>query len=102
MKLPAYFRHAFLAACLCAFALPGVARSADDDMPEGGKQLPAALKDIINHGADLYNSGDRNGCYRLFEGTLLALKAQLANRPDVQKVIEAGLADAASQPSVGH
>jgi hypothetical protein len=96
-------RLACLAICGLALSLTGTARAADDDMPEakGDAKLNAALRDVINRGADLYNSGDRNGCYRLFEGALLAVKAQMAGNPEVIKVIEAGLADAQAQQSVG-
>jgi hemoglobin len=95
------------AACCLALHLAGAARSADDEMPEGGAKksdtkLYDALREIINHGADLYNSGDRNGCYRLFEGVLLGLKFQMAGRPDIVKLIDNGLADANRQPQVGN
>jgi hemoglobin len=100
-------RYALFAACCLALHLAGAARSADDEMPEGGAKksdtkLYDALREIINHGADLYNSGDRNGCYRLFEGVLLGLKFQMSGRPDIVKLIDSGLADANRQPQVGN
>jgi hemoglobin len=99
-------RYAFLAACCFALHLAGPARSADDDMPDvGGKsetKLYQSLREIINHGADLYNAGDRNGAYRLFEGALLALKTQLATRPDIVKLIDTGIADANRERTAGH
>lgn len=39
-----------------------------------------SLGKIINHGADLYNQGDLNGCYRLWEGTLMSLKPLVGDR----------------------
>lgn len=39
-----------------------------------------SLGKIINYGADLYNQGDLNGCYRLWEGTLMSLKPLVGDR----------------------
>ena len=47
--------------------------------PLPNQQLSDLLRDVINQGADLYNGGDRNGCYRLFQGALLVLRAQLSD-----------------------
>jgi hemoglobin len=59
------------------------------------------LRTVINTGADLYNQEfDRAGCYRLYQGSLLTLHPLLSHHPDLQKAIDAGLADAASKPSV--
>jgi hemoglobin len=58
------------------------------------------LKDVINRGADLYNSGDRAACYHLYEGALLALKPLLDHRPDAQKTISTGLSDAERMASI--
>src|SRR5262245_39489144 len=49
------------------------------------------LRDVINRGADLYNAGDTAGCYRLYEGALLALRPLLDHRPELQKSIAQGL-----------
>ena len=88
------------------------------------------LRSIIDHGADLYNKGDWNGCYRLWEGTLMTLKpllgerrlrswaktansdnavymevlkelqSQLRDRPDLKEVIDAALASARQTPQI--
>jgi truncated hemoglobin YjbI len=83
----------------------GAARAADDKPASGSQDSKAldglmhtTLKDVINHGADLYNSGDWNGCYRLWEGTLMSIKPLLAHRPSLQKAIETGLANAQQDP----
>ncbi|HEV3202793.1 MAG TPA: hypothetical protein VGY77_00350, partial [Gemmataceae bacterium] len=52
------------------------------------KGLPVVLRTIINSGADLYNRGDHNGCYRLFQGALMALGPQLDSYPDLKKTID--------------
>jgi hemoglobin len=54
------------------------------------------LRDVINRGADLYNRGDWAGCYRLYEGALMALQPLLEHRPELQKAISDGLAKAES------
>jgi hemoglobin len=64
------------------------------------QQLADTLRDVHNKGAELYNSGDRNGCYRMFQGALLAIKPLLALHPDLQKEIENGMAAADKLPRV--
>lgn len=60
-----------------------------------------SLRDLVNNrGADLYNSGDANGCYRLYEGGLIILRPLLDHRPELQKAIDTGLADAEKHPMV--
>ena len=56
------------------------------------------LREVINRGVDLYNGGDFNGSYRLYEGALLGLRPVLDHRPDWQKTIDEGLAQAARNP----
>jgi hemoglobin len=56
------------------------------------------LREVINKGADLYNAGDTAGCYRLYEGALMATEPLLDHRPNLQKDITAGLAKAAATP----
>ena len=52
-----------------------------------------SLRDVINTGAKMFNEqGDHAGCYRLYHGSLLAVRPFLA--PDVQKSIDKGLANA--------
>jgi hemoglobin len=59
------------------------------------KQLFDALRDVINTGRDLFNkNGDYSGCYRVYQGGLLTARPLLTHRPDLQKVIEKGFADA--------
>jgi hypothetical protein len=60
--------------------------------------LQHELVNVVNQGVALYQAGDYPGCYRLFHGAVLTLKPLLADRPDLQRVIDAGLAEAARQP----
>ncbi len=81
------------------------ARAADDKPASGpldrkdlDGMLHANLKEVINHGADLYNSGDWNGCYRLWEGALMSIKPLLGHRGELQKAIDTGIANARQDP----
>jgi len=65
------------------------------------KQIRAALPKVINSGADLFNEGDRAGCYRLYQGSLLVLRPLLDHHPDLQKAIDTAMAGAEQQRSAG-
>jgi truncated hemoglobin YjbI len=70
------------------------------DQPNVQAKLLDVLKDIHNRGADMYNSGDVAGCYRMFEGALRVAAPVLSARPDVQQMIESGLTAAEREPSM--
>ena len=53
-----------------------------------------------NQAADLYNAGDANGCYRMFQGGLYTARPLLAHRPDIQQLIDQGLQSADRQASL--
>ena len=85
-------------------AAAGAAPAADEKPagPMDGKALDTALynnlRDVINRGAALYNSGDQAGCYRLFEGALMTARPLLAHHPALQKAITDGLTGAEQDP----
>lgn len=57
-----------------------------------------SLRDVINRGAKIFNdNGDHAGCYRMFEGALIAVKPYL--EPGLQKEVDQALANAARLPS---
>jgi hemoglobin len=59
------------------------------------------LRDVINHGAHLYNdNGDASGCYRLYEGALMTVRPLLDHRPKLQEAITDGIAAAQRNPSL--
>jgi hemoglobin len=65
------------------------------------RQVYETLRTVINAGADLYNrDGDRAGCYRLFQGSLLTLRPLLAHHPELQKDIDSALAEAERLPTM--
>src|SRR5215469_1232783 len=90
-----------LSVCLAAPMFAGVARAQDKkpaEKPLDRKALDESiyqnLRGTIDHGASLYNQGDWNGCYRLWEGALMTLKPMLDHRPKLQEAIESGIAEA--------
>lgn len=96
-----------LGAVVLAVALN--AGRADDDKKDDKKPPPVerkeidataykTLREVINRGAEVYNAGDVNGCWRLYEGALLMLKPMLDHRPELQKAIDDGVAGAAQTP----
>jgi hypothetical protein len=99
-------RHHWLAfVCLGAFGilLAGSGQAQDTKAaPLDSKAIDTmtftTLRDVINRGADLYNSGDWAGCYRLYEGALMAIRPLLAHRTEMQKAIGDGLRNAEAEP----
>jgi truncated hemoglobin YjbI len=79
-----------------------VAADAPADKAAQDKALFDALKEMHNRAADLYNQGDANGCYRMFQGGLILAKTLLAHRPDVQKVVDDGMLEADRLASIPH
>jgi hypothetical protein len=66
----------------------------------GNTELNRSLRDAINIGAALYNEqGDHNGCYRVYQGALVAVKPFLS--PELQKKADTALerAERLSSPS---
>lgn len=92
-----------LTVCAVFLALAGGAAAQDDaplDRKALDQQVYTTLRGVINRGADMYNAGDYAGCYRLFEGALLTVKPLIEHRPDVQKSIDRGMAEAARSPDM--
>jgi hemoglobin len=88
-----------LAACAVMAALAGT--EAAEEKPAGpldradlNQRVERLLRDVINQGADLYNSGDQAGCYRLYEGSLMTLRPLLDHHPELQDGIDHALARA--------
>lgn len=92
-----------LTVCAVFLTLAGGAAAQDDtplDRKALDQQVYTTLRGVINRGADMYNAGDYAGCYRLFEGALLTVKPLIEHRPDVQKAIDRGMAEAARSPDM--
>ena len=85
MRFPQVF------SALLAMVLAAIPLQAQEKKPLAEKHdaqaLANALRDVINTGADLFNMhGDYAGCYRVYQGGLLAIKPFLA--PELQKKID--------------
>jgi len=92
-------------AAVLVVGLVGAVATADApaaDKAAQDKALFDALKEMHNRAADLYNQGDANGSYRMFQGGLLLARPLLAHRPDVQKVLDEGMQEADRLPSIPH
>jgi truncated hemoglobin YjbI len=74
--------------------------AAAQDSAAVDKLVADALKEMHNKAADLYNAGDANGCYRMFQGGLYTARALLGHRPDVQTIVDRGLEAAERQAAV--
>jgi hemoglobin len=83
-----------LSACVVVLSGTLLRVEAQGDSKAADKLIFDTLRDVINKGADLYNGGDWNGCYRLYEGALMTLKPALGHRPALQKAIDDGIARA--------
>jgi hemoglobin len=92
-----YSSRWLLAACLALASLAGPASAAEDKAVgplERGtldQRVYTVLRDAINRGADLYNSGNYSGCYHLYYGALLTVEPFLDHHPELQKEIANGL-----------
>jgi len=95
MRFPQVF------SALLAMVLAAIPLQAQDKKPVAEKHdaqaLANALRDVINTGADLFNMhGDYAGCYRVYQGGLLAIKPFLT--PELQKKIDRTIEKAARLP----
>lgn len=77
----------------------GTVAAAEADKAALDRQVFEVLKDVHNAGADLHNAGDPAGCFRLYQGGLMALKPILGHRPEAQQIIDRGLKSAEVQPT---
>src|SRR5437016_2790476 len=96
-------RGAFLLAWGVLWAAGGAAAAAEQtaaDKAALDKLLAEGLKEMHNRAADVYNAGDVNGAYRMFQGGLVMARALLGHRPEVQQVIDQGIQNADRQASV--
>jgi hypothetical protein len=91
----------FLALLVAAVAAAEAPKSSPPlDAKALDKLLYDSLREVHDRGADLYNSGEHLGCYRMFQGALRTARGVLAHRPASQKLIDDGLAAAEKQPAI--
>jgi hemoglobin len=64
------------------------------------QHLYNVLRDVINRGRDHYNNGNPAACYFMFHGALQVTVPLLDHRPELQKSVKDGLAEAESNPDM--
>jgi hemoglobin len=90
---------AILIAAAGLLTVPGPTPAAQAGDNPLAKDIDAGLRDVINQGADIFNNqGDHAGCTRLYEGALRTVKPLLGGYPQLQKAIDAGIAEAYALP----
>jgi len=77
---------------LACFAPSGFAQSPKAEV-ELDQIAIDTLKEMHNKGAELYNANDPSGCLKIYATALLTVKPFLKHRPEIQKVIDAGMAE---------
>jgi hypothetical protein len=81
------------------FRVPDARAGGAGNFADRDRKVSEALRDVVERGRALYNGNrDYTGCYRIYEGGLLAVRPLLDHRPDLQKVIYDGLAEAERIP----
>lgn len=98
------WRQRLLAFALLTVCLAGVI-GAEPDRPAGDRKdideaLYTTLRDVINRGRDFYNGGNPAACYYMFQGALQVATPMLAHRPELQKTVRDGLADAEANADI--
>src|SRR5262245_4905499 len=71
-----------------AFIAPS-ASAADADIVK-------SLGNVIDLGAPMFNAGDQDGCFRLYQGSLIAVQPLLGHKPELQRRVQQQLDKARS------
>ena len=79
------------------FAAGGLTRAQDKPLErtELDKRVVGVVYDAAVKGTDIFNKGSHEGCYRLYEGTLMAVAPLLDHRPKLQATVKMRLERAA-------
>ena len=85
---------------LATFAGPDFARADDSDPARSAMdaRVHVAVFRTIDTGFKLFNAGDQAGCYRLYQGSLMALLPVLDYRDDLRATVETALNDSEQIP----
>ncbi|MBN9122549.1 MAG: group 1 truncated hemoglobin [Planctomycetes bacterium] len=83
-------RARILLAALVLFAVGGLTRAQDKplDRADLDKRVVAVVYEAAVKGTDIFNKGNHEGCYRLYEGTLMAVAPLLDHRPKLQATVK--------------
>ncbi|HSQ58413.1 MAG TPA: carboxypeptidase-like regulatory domain-containing protein [Gemmata sp.] len=92
------------AAVLLASILAGGTLAQEPKYPDAktfDKLVDASLRDVHNRAAEIFNNKqDYQGAYRMFQGALLTVHPLLAHHPRAQKMIDKGLQEAETIPTM--
>jgi hemoglobin len=69
-------------------------------LPRGelDRRIAGSLSEAVRVGVDIFNRGNHEGCYRLYQGSLRAVVPMLDHRPDLKGRAEMKLRQAAGLP----
>jgi hemoglobin len=79
---------------LASVTAAGIAAGPATDPPSPGeldKRIRRAAHDAASAGTDLYNSGNHEGCARLYEGAIIALLPLVESKPDMADHLRSAL-----------
>jgi hemoglobin len=99
----AFCRWAYAASL--AVAVLGTLAWAEEKKPAGAdpeQGVYESLRDVINRGADLYNSGRPAACASVYREALLGLEPQLADRPGLWDSVKVWVRETDRDPSDSH
>ena len=87
--------------CAALLTLPTLgARAADPlDRKDLDTRIGKLVFDSVSAGVDLYNAGNVEGCYRLYQGTLMGVAPLLDHRPKLATSVMAMVAKAKTEPA---
>ncbi len=88
---------------LVLFGSVAALAAADDkplDRAEIDKRVVASVYEAAVAGTDLFNKGNHEGCFRLYQGTLASVVPLLDHRPKLQASVKAMVAKAATERAV--
>ncbi len=74
-------------------------RLLDDCTPDDGRQIARAIDSAIGIGAPLYNQGNVEACFRVYEGAALAAQRQVTGCAGAKEALMAGVSEANRRPS---
>ena len=79
-----------LLAAVVLFGAGGLARAQDKPLEraEVDKRVVGAVYETALLGTDIFNKGDHGGCFRLYQGTLIAVAPMLDHRPKLQATVK--------------
>jgi serine protease Do len=73
-------------------------RLLDDCSPADGRQIARAIESAIGVGAPLYNQGNFEACFRVYEGAALAVQREVSSCAGAKEALMTGVGEANRRP----